>query len=78
MLDMGFADELEAILEATPRDRQTVLFSATMPARITSIARKHLTDPVRIAELRTGDRARRAVTGVPFRQRRAVVYWYWM
>jgi ATP-dependent RNA helicase DeaD len=49
MLDMGFADDLEAILDATPADRQTVLFSATMPARIDSIARRHLRDPVRIA-----------------------------
>ena len=48
MLDMGFAEDLEAILDATPRERQTVLFSATLPARINSIARKHLTDPVRI------------------------------
>jgi ATP-dependent RNA helicase DeaD len=48
MLDMGFAEELDAILEATPSARQTVLFSATLPARIGSIARRHLTDPVRI------------------------------
>jgi ATP-dependent RNA helicase DeaD len=48
MLDMGFADELEGILEATPEGRQTVLFSATMPARINGIARKHLRRPVRI------------------------------
>ena len=48
MLDMGFAEDLEAILEATPSTRQTVLFSATMPSRITGIARRHLSDPVRI------------------------------
>ena len=48
MLDMGFADDLEAILSATPEDRQTVLFSATMPSRINSIARKYQRDPVRI------------------------------
>ena len=48
MLDMGFADDLEAILAATPDDRQTVLFSATMPSRINSIARKYQRDPVRI------------------------------
>ena len=48
MLDMGFAEELDAILEATPADRQTVLFSATLPARISGIARRHLRDPVRI------------------------------
>jgi ATP-dependent RNA helicase DeaD len=48
MLDMGFAEDLEAILAATPSTRQTVLFSATMPPRIAAIAKKHLTDPVRI------------------------------
>jgi ATP-dependent RNA helicase DeaD len=48
MLDMGFADDIDAILGATPEDRQTVLFSATMPARIGAIARRHLRDPVRI------------------------------
>ncbi len=48
MLDMGFADDLEAILGATPEDRQTVLFSATLPSRINSIARKYQRDPVRI------------------------------
>lgn len=49
MLDMGFAEDLEAILEVTPKTRQTVLFSATMPARINAIAKRYLTDPVRIA-----------------------------
>ncbi|MEA2254605.1 MAG: ATP-dependent helicase DeaD [Solirubrobacteraceae bacterium] len=48
MLDMGFADDIEAILEATPDQRQTVLFSATMPPRIDGMARRHLRDPVRI------------------------------
>jgi ATP-dependent RNA helicase DeaD len=48
MLDMGFAEDIEAILHATPENRQTVLFSATLPARIDGIARRHLQDPVRI------------------------------
>ncbi|HWL44088.1 MAG TPA: DEAD/DEAH box helicase [Ilumatobacter sp.] len=48
MLDMGFAEDLEAILDATPATRQTVLFSATMPPRIAAIARKYQRDPVRI------------------------------
>jgi ATP-dependent RNA helicase DeaD len=48
MLDMGFAEDLEAILAATPEDRQTILFSATMPPRIADIAARHLTDPVQI------------------------------
>ena len=49
MLDMGFAEDLDAILEATPETRQTALFSATMPARILSIANRHLNDPARVA-----------------------------
>lgn len=49
MLDMGFADDLDAILEATPKERQTALFSATMPPRIMAIANRHLKDPARIA-----------------------------
>jgi ATP-dependent RNA helicase DeaD len=48
MLDMGFAEDIEAILAETPQTRQTVLFSATMPPRIDGIARRHLKDPVRI------------------------------
>ncbi|ABP54557.1 DEAD/DEAH box helicase [Salinispora tropica] len=48
MLDMGFAEDIEAILEHAPEQRQTVLFSATMPARIDGMARAHLTDPIRI------------------------------
>jgi ATP-dependent RNA helicase DeaD len=48
MLDMGFSEDIEAILEATPDTRQTVLFSATMPSRIAKLAKRHLHDPVRI------------------------------
>jgi ATP-dependent RNA helicase DeaD len=49
MLDMGFAEDLDAILDATPPERQTALFSATMPARILSIAERHLKSPTRLA-----------------------------
>ena len=48
MLDMGFAEELDAILKATPASRQTALFSATIPSRILSIAGQHLKNPARI------------------------------
>ena len=41
MLDMGFADELEAIVAAVPDERQTALFSATMAARILTIAKRY-------------------------------------
>jgi ATP-dependent RNA helicase DeaD len=49
MLDLGFADDLEAILEATPKTRQTALFSATIPQRIKALAERRLRDPVRVA-----------------------------
>jgi ATP-dependent RNA helicase DeaD len=48
MLDMGFAEDLETILTATPDTRQTALFAATMAPRIAVIAEKHLRKPARI------------------------------
>ena len=48
MLDMGFAEDLEAILESAPKERQTALFSATLAPRIKAIAKRHLTDPVNV------------------------------
>ncbi|HEY2331181.1 MAG TPA: DEAD/DEAH box helicase, partial [Acidimicrobiales bacterium] len=48
MLDMGFAEDIETLLGAVTGEHQTVLFSATLPARIGGIARRHLHDPVRI------------------------------
>jgi ATP-dependent RNA helicase RhlE len=48
MLDMGFAPQLKRILSAVPRERQTMLFSATMPDDIFAIARGHMKLPVRI------------------------------
>lgn len=57
MLDMGFAEDLEAILNAAPPERQTVLFSATMPNRIDSIASRQLSNPVRISIKRATDTA---------------------
>jgi ATP-dependent RNA helicase RhlE len=48
MLDMGFARDLNKIIALLPVKRQTLLFSATMPEDIRSIADKHMHDPVRI------------------------------
>lgn len=48
MLDLGFAEDMEAILSETPTTRQTMLFSATLPPRIAGIAKRHLTNPVKI------------------------------
>ena len=46
MLDLGFADDIEAILDGTPAEKQTALFSATMPRRIAELAARRLRDPV--------------------------------
>ncbi len=48
MLDMGFTDDIESILESTPADRQTVLFSATLPRHIRRLAERYQRDPVHI------------------------------
>ncbi|MBE2251606.1 MAG: DEAD/DEAH box helicase, partial [Myxococcus sp.] len=48
MLDLGFAEDLEAILSELPAKRQTALFSATLAPRIATLGEKHLNDPVRI------------------------------
>jgi ATP-dependent RNA helicase DeaD len=49
MLRMGFIDEVEWILEQTPKDRQMALFSATMPREVERIARRHLDKPREIS-----------------------------
>src|SRR6185436_11143049 len=48
MLDLGFLPDVERILAETPELRQTMLFSATMPAAIVTLARRHLRHPVNI------------------------------
>lgn len=49
MLDMGFREDLEEILDATPAERRTLLFSATMPAPIAALARRYQRDALRIS-----------------------------
>jgi ATP-dependent RNA helicase DeaD len=49
MLDMGFAEELDTILSATPAVRQTALFSATISSTIARVASRHLREPVRVS-----------------------------
>lgn len=49
MLDMGFREELEEILNATPDERRTLLFSATMPKPIISLAKRYQRDALRIS-----------------------------
>jgi len=49
MLDIGFREELEALLSAAPASRRTVLFSATLPKPILDLARKYTREPARVA-----------------------------
>lgn len=49
MLSMGFKDDLDAILETSPQDKQTLLFSATMPKEIQAIANRYMSDPFEIS-----------------------------
>jgi len=57
MLDMGFAPQINKILNAMPTQRQTMLFSATMPDDIVRIASKHMQLPVRVEVARAGTAA---------------------
>lgn len=49
MLDLGFRDDLEYILETTPEDRRTLMFSATVPRSITNLAKRYQNDALRIS-----------------------------
>ena len=48
MLNMGFKDELDKVLEATPETKQTLLFSATFPKEVEAIARNYMTKPIEV------------------------------
>lgn len=48
MLDMGFAPQMEAILEKLPEERQTMLFSATLPKEVMALAQSFVKDPVKV------------------------------
>jgi ATP-dependent RNA helicase DeaD len=77
MLDMGFRDDLEEILDATPTQRRTLLFSATLPKPIVALAKRYQTDALRIStvgdEQGHGDIAYQAVTVSPSDIENAVV-----
>ncbi len=49
MLNMGFQEEVDDILEYMPKERHTMLFSATMPKEVEAILNKYMTDPVKVA-----------------------------
>jgi ATP-dependent RNA helicase DeaD len=77
MLDMGFREELEEILDATPGERRTLLFSATMPRPIVALAKRYQKDALRIETISKdaghGDIAYQAVTVRPTDIEHAVV-----
>lgn len=55
MLDMGFREELEGILDALPEERKTWLFSATMPPEVRALAMRYLKDPLTISLVQDGE-----------------------
>lgn len=69
MLDMGFRDDLEEILDATPATRRTLLFSATMPKPIVQLAKRYQQNALRISTVGEdrghGDIAYQAITVAP-------------
>ncbi len=71
MLDMGFAPQINKILGAVPRARQTMLFSATMPSEIVSIAKRHMEMPVHVEIARPGTAAENVSQEVYFVDRTA-------
>ncbi len=77
MLDLGFREDLEFILDATPAERRTLLFSATIPKEIASLARRYQRDALRIdtggRNEPHGDIEYRAVTMAPHDAERAAV-----
>jgi ATP-dependent RNA helicase RhlE len=76
MLDMGFLPDVKRLVKATHRDRQTSLFSATMPAEIAALADTLLKDPVRVEAAPQGTTAseiRQSVVMARTRQKRGVL-----
>ena len=57
MLDMGFEPQIRRILQVVPKERQTMLFSATMPKEIVEIARKYMKTPTHVEVARQGSTA---------------------
>ena len=69
MLDMGFAPQLNKILKALPKERQTMLFSATIPSEIMGLARQHMKLPINIEIAPSGTAAEKVVQEVFFIER---------
>ena len=76
MLDLGFVHALRRIVKLLPRERQTLLFSATMPKAIAALAEDYLHQPVKVAVApvaTTADRVDQAVVFVPAEQKRRLL-----
>jgi ATP-dependent RNA helicase DeaD len=76
MLKMGFAEDVEFVLEQAPAERQIALFSATMPQSIRRIAQRHLRNPAEITvgqRVATADTVRQRFVVVPSHQKQAVL-----
>ncbi len=71
MLDMGFAPQLNKIFKAIEGERQTMLFSATMPSEILNLAHKHMKLPINIEVAPSGTAAENVVQEVFFIERKA-------
>jgi len=76
MLDMGFVHDMRRICAAVPKERQTLLFSATVPADIQALAGGMLVDPARVTvapDLTTPEKVAQSVVFVAHREKRAVL-----
>lgn len=77
MLDMGFREDLEELLDQTPETRRTLLFSATMPKQIAQLAKRYQKDALRISTVGDdrghGDISYQAITVAPSDIERAVI-----
>ena len=72
MLDMGFLEDVERILGALPSEHQTALFSATVPARVRTLAKRHLRNPEHLAvgaREAAAPRVRQVYYEVPWREK---------
>jgi ATP-dependent RNA helicase RhlE len=76
MLDMGFAPAIRRIMDKTPKERQTMLFSATMPSEITQLAAQYLRNPARIEVAppgSTADNVQQEVVVLPHAEKQSML-----
>lgn len=66
MFDMGFENQIEKIIQSTPRNRQTVITSATLPKNIESLARRILNNPLEVVIGNRGQICRNVLQKIQF------------